>query len=218
MSDEEGGRLPPCEDALRLPGVPDAFQRLWTPHRMAYINGDHKPDDAGEKECPFCRAPHVTPEEGLVVALGDACFVVMNLFPYSPGHLLVCPYRHVARYVDATPAEVADMAKLSRVAIRALTAASHPAGFNLGMNQGSVAGAGIGAHLHQHIVPRWTGDTNFLPIVAQTRAVPQLLEDGRRQLAAAWPAALAEEEATVAGHITTQAGEPGRTRSEDAHA
>lgn len=188
---EEGGVT--CEDAASLPGVPDAFQRLWTPHRMAYISGEDHPVDGGNTQCPFCRAPRVSPAEGLVVARGESCFVVMNLFPYSPGHLLVCPYRHIPLYIDADPAEVADMARLTRVAIRALTAVSHPAGFNIGMNQGAVAGAGIGAHLHQHVVPRWPGDTNFLPIVAHTRAVPQLLEDARQQLARAWPAALADE-------------------------
>ncbi len=133
---------------------------------------------------------------GLIVARGECCYVVMNLYPYSPGHLLVCPYRHVAAYVDTTPAEVAEMARLTRIALRALARVSHPAGFNIGMNQGEVAGAGIGAHLHQHVVPRWLGDTNFLPIVAQTRAVPQLIGDARAALAEAWSVATAEEDGT----------------------
>lgn len=170
-----------------MAGVPDAFQRLWTPHRMAYIQGDSKPADATEKQCPFCVKPQVGDSDGLIVHRGETCFVVMNLFPYSPGHLLVCPYRHISWYTDANPAEVAEMAELTRTAMDVLMEVSHPAGFNIGMNQGAVAGAGIAAHLHQHVVPRWQGDANFLPIIAQTKAVPQLLEDARVALAQAWP-------------------------------
>ncbi len=184
----------PIEDAGALAGAPDAFRRLWTPHRMAYIAGESKPTATDEPHCPFCRAPSRSDAAGLIVARGEACYVVMNLYPYSPGHLLVCPYRHVADYVDATPAEVAEMSRLTRIAVRALSRVSHPAGFNIGMNQGDVAGAGIGAHLHQHVVPRWLGDTNFLPIVAQTRAVPQLLGDARAALADAWAVATAAED------------------------
>ena len=169
-----------------LPGVPDAFQRLWTPHRMVYINGEGKPKDAGE--CPFCASPGRSDEDGLIVARGEHAFVVMNLFPSSPGHLLICPYRHVADYTDATDDEVAEIAALSQRAMTVLRRVSHPHGFNLGINQGDVAGAGIAMHLHQHVVPRWQGDANFLPIIAQTKAVPQLLNDARRLLAEAWNA------------------------------
>ncbi len=168
------------------PGVPDAFQRLWTPHRMVYIGGENKPSDSTERQCPFCRAPGRPDDEGLVVHRGSVAYVVLNLYPYSPGHLLVCPYRHVAGYVDATAEETREMAELSQSAIRVLTAVSHPQGFNLGMNQGAPGGAGVAAHLHQHVVPRWVGDTNFLPIIGGTRAVPQLLGDGRTLLADAW--------------------------------
>lgn len=168
-------------------GVPDPFRRLWTPYRMAYIGGENKPasGDAGD-DCPFCRAPGLDDAESLIVHRGEHCYVIMNLYPYSPGHLLVCPYRHVAGYVDATGEETREMAELSQSAIRVLTAVSHPQGFNLGMNQGSPGGAGVAAHLHQHVVPRWIGDTNFLPIIGGTRAVPQLLGDGRTLLADAW--------------------------------
>ncbi|NNG19281.1 HIT domain-containing protein [Naumannella sp. ID2617S] len=155
---------------------------------MVYIGGENKPRDASEPECPFCRAPGGGDEDGLVVRRSGAAYVVMNLYPYSPGHLLVCPYRHVADYTDLTPAEAVEVAVLTRQAMRVIRAVSGPAGFNLGMNQGQVAGAGIAAHLHQHVVPRWTGDMNFLPIVGQTRAVPQLLEDTRRLLVDAWDA------------------------------
>lgn len=178
------------EDAAGLAGERDGFGRLWTPHRMAYIGGQDKPsDDAPGAGCPFCRAPGLDDEEGLVVARGRAAYVVLNLYPYNGGHVLVCPYRHVADYTDLTAEEVADVAELTRTAMRVLRAVSSPHGFNLGMNQGEVAGAGIQAHLHQHVVPRWGGDANFLPIVARTRALPELLADTRARLAAAWPAA-----------------------------
>ncbi|QXT61675.1 HIT family protein [Tessaracoccus palaemonis] len=176
--------MPDIEDAASLPGVPDAFQRLWTPHRMVYINGEGKPKDAGQ--CPFCASPGRDDADGLVVYRGEHAFVVMNLFPYSPGHLLVCPYRHVADYTDLTTDETSEVAELTQQAMRVVRRVSGPDGFNLGMNQGAVAGAGISMHLHQHVVPRWGGDMNFLPIVARTRAVPQLLGDARQLLADAW--------------------------------
>lgn len=173
-----------AESSHDFAGVPDSFQRLWTPHRMVYIDGEGKPKN--KDECPFCVAPSKGDAEGLVVRRGIHAFVVMNLFPYNPGHLLVCPYRHVSGYVDATPEETKEIAELTQQAIRTLQQVSGPAGFNIGMNQGQVAGAGIAMHLHQHVVPRWEGDVNFLPIVAQTKAVPQLLEDARTRLAEAW--------------------------------
>ena len=177
---------PSVEPASSLAGVPDAFGRLWTPHRMAYIDGAAKPPDASAGACPFCRVPERTDEDGLIVHRGEHAYVVMNLFPYSPGHVLVCPYRHFSDYPDATPAETAEIAALTQQAMRVLRAVSHPDGFNLGVNQGAVAGAGIAAHLHAHVVPRWSGDANFLPIIGQTKAVPQLLGDARALLAAAW--------------------------------
>jgi len=176
------------EDGDDHAGVPDGFQRLWTPHRMAYIGGENKPSDAGAGDgCPFCRAPGLSDDEGLIVARGGAAYVVLNLYPYNSGHLLVCPYRHVADYTDLTPDEVAEVAELTRTSMRVLREVYGPDGFNLGMNQGHVAGAGIAAHLHQHVVPRWGGDSNFLPIVARTRALPEILSDTRARLAAAWP-------------------------------
>ncbi|MFT3886708.1 MAG: HIT domain-containing protein [Arachnia sp.] len=176
--------MPEAEASSSLAGVPDAFQRLWTPHRMVYIQGEGKPKTTGE--CPFCASPQRSDEDGLIVARGTHAFVVMNLFPYSPGHLLVCPYRHVADYTDLTPDETREVAELTQRAMAVIRRVSGPHGFNLGMNQGDVAGAGIAAHLHQHVVPRWNGDSNFMPVVAQTRALPQLLGDARAQLAAAW--------------------------------
>lgn len=172
------------ESSGSLPGVPNAFQRLWTPHRMVYIEGEGKP--TGDHDCPFCTSPQRSDEDGLIVARGEHAFVVMNLFPYSPGHLLVCPYRHVSDYTDLTVDETREVAELTQQAMRVVRGVSKPHGFNLGMNQGDVAGAGIAAHLHQHVVPRWKGDMNFMPVIGQTRAVPQLLGDARRILAEAW--------------------------------
>jgi ATP adenylyltransferase len=174
------------EHAEGFARVEDAFERLWTPHRMAYILGD-KPTDESGTDCPFCSAPTKQDAEGLIVHRGEHCYVVMNLFPYNPGHVLVCPYRHVSLYVDLTDEETTEFTALTKQAIRALEGASQPHGFNLGMNQGAVAGAGVAAHLHQHVVPRWSGDSNFLPIVAQTKALPVLLEETRSRLVAAWP-------------------------------
>lgn len=167
-------------------GEPDALERLWTPHRMAYILGENKPSDATSGECPFCRIPGLPDDEGLVVHRGELAFVLLNLYPYAPGHLMVCPFRHVADYTDLTEDEVVEVAQLTREAMRTLRAVSSPHGFNIGMNQGDVAGAGIAAHLHQHVVPRWTGDSNFMPVIARTKTLPQVLTDTRDLIARAW--------------------------------
>lgn len=174
------------EQAGAFAGEADGFGRLWTPHRMAYIEGERPTRDAGHG-CPFCASPTKTDADGLIVHRGEHCFVVMNLFPYNPGHLLVCPYRHVASYIDLTDDETEEFTKLTKAGVRALKAASNPGGFNLGMNQGDVAGAGVAAHLHQHIVPRWGGDMNFMPIIGRTKALPVLLEDSRQRIVANWP-------------------------------
>ena len=177
------------QDVVRQDGVgePDDLERLWTPHRMAYIKGENKPTDATSGECPFCRIPTLEDREGLVVHRGEATYVVLNLYPYSPGHLMVCPYRHVADYTELDEAETAELARLTQCAITALRKASGAHGFNVGMNLGTVAGAGIAAHLHQHVVPRWGGDTNFMPVVGHTKVLPQLLGETRKLLADAWP-------------------------------
>lgn len=163
-------------------GVPDGWQRLWMPERMAYIKGEGKGDD-----CAFCRIASMDDVEGLVVARGDHVYAVLNLYPYNSGHVMVVPYRHVSSYLDLTDDETAELASFTKSAMRALVAASGAQGFNIGLNQGSVAGAGIAAHLHQHVVPRWGGDANFMPIVARTKVLPQLLTDTRQLLADAWP-------------------------------
>jgi ATP adenylyltransferase len=125
--------------------------------------------------------------EGLIVHRGVTAYVVLNLYPYTAGHTLVCPYRHVADYTDLTVDETLEVAELTKQAMRALQTLSRPHGFNLGINQGNAAGAGISAHLHQHVVPRWGGDSNFLPVIGQTKTIPQLLGETRDLLAAAWP-------------------------------
>jgi ATP adenylyltransferase len=166
-------------------GEPDAFERLWTPHRMAYIKGEGKP--VGDDGCPFCRAPGLPDADGLILARGELVYAVLNLYPYNSGHLMTVPYRHVADYTELTTEECAELAVFTQRAMAAVRAASGAQGFNIGMNQGSIAGAGIAAHLHQHVVPRWGGDTNFMPIVGHTRVLPQLLGETRALLAEAWP-------------------------------
>jgi ATP adenylyltransferase len=174
------------EDPGERPGVSDAFQRLWTPHRMVYIGGQDKPATTSASDCPFCSIPGRSDRDGLLVHRGELAYVVLNLYPYSPGHLLVCPYRHVADLTELTDEELAEIGALSQRAMRVTRGVSGPDGFNLGINQGAVAGAGIAAHLHQHVVPRWSGDANFLPVVAQTKAVPQLLGQAWELLHDAW--------------------------------
>ena len=166
-------------------GPSSVFEHLWTPYRMAYIRGEGKP--TGAHDCPFCVIPTRSDEDGLIVARGSLVYTVLNLYPYSGGHVMVVPYRHVADYTELTLDETAELADHTKRAIRALRTASSAQGFNVGMNLGQVAGAGIAAHLHQHIVPRWGGDTNFMPVVGQTRVLPELLRDTRKLLAEAWP-------------------------------
>lgn len=171
------------ESAWDLGGVPDEFQRLWTPHRLVYIEHGTQP-----QKCPFCAAPELTDEEGLIVYRGKTAFVLLNLYPYNSGHVLVCPYRHIATYDEATAEEVAEIGLLTQQAMATLKKTSGAHGFNIGMNQGEVAGAGIAAHLHQHVVPRWRNDANFLPIIAKTKALPRLLGEVREVIAANWNA------------------------------
>jgi ATP adenylyltransferase len=171
------------ENAAFLQGVPDAFQRLWTPHRLVYIQTGTQPSD---DQCPFCIAPTLSDEKSLIVHRGETCFVLLNLYPYNSGHLLVVPYRHIPNYTDANEAEVAEYGALTQKAMKVLSSVGGAHGFNIGMNQGAVAGAGIAAHLHQHIVPRWRNDANFFPIIAQTKALPRLLGEVRDEIANAW--------------------------------
>lgn len=170
-------------------GVADQLARLWTPHRMAYIKGENKPaPNATDGDgCPFCRIQQLEDREGLVVARGATVYAVLNLYPYNPGHLMVCPYRHVDDYTKLTAPESVELATFTKAAMTTIRHVSAAQGFNIGMNQGEVAGAGIAGHLHQHVVPRWGGDSNFMPVVGHTKVLPQLLGDTRDLMAAAWP-------------------------------
>lgn len=179
------------EDQQFVPaGVPDAFQRLWNPHRTAYLKRGQD-QVTGRFDCPFCEAPAHEDAESLVIHRGERCFVLLNLYPYNPGHLLVCPYRHVPDLTDLSAAESEEFTRLTQVAMTALRSVAAPGGFNLGINQGKVGGAGIAAHLHQHVVPRWGGDGNFLPIIAQTKNMSQTLGETHRLLIEEWDEAAA---------------------------
>ena len=165
-------------------GTPDRFRRLWTPHRLAYITSASTAE--AEQGCPFCRIPRLPDDEGLVVARGEVVYAVLNLHPYNPGHVMVLPYRHVAALDDLDADEAAELMAFTRTAVRALRAVSAPHAFNVGMNLGTVAGGSLAEHLHQHVVPRWGGDANFIAVIGQTKIIPQLLTETRELLAAAW--------------------------------
>jgi len=155
---------------------------------MAYIKGENKPthDEAGA-DCPFCAAPGRSDEDGLIVARGEHVYVVLNLYPYNSGRLMAVTYRHVWLYHDLDDAEILELGRFTQTAMRVIRDVMGPHGFNLGINQGPVAGAGIAAHLHQHVVPRWGGDTNFMPVLADVKVVPEHLLATRDRLRDAWP-------------------------------
>ena len=166
-------------------GQLDALQRLWTPWRMSYIRGDKPPIDG----CPFCVLPQQQDDgESLIVHRGAAAYVILNAYPYNPGHLMIVPFRHVAGIEELTVEEVGEIAVLAQRAVVALQASSGAEAFNMGMNLGAAAGAGIADHLHQHVVPRWNGDTNFMPVVGQTRVLPELLQETYTRLVPAFAA------------------------------
>ena len=160
-----------------------SWDRIYTPHRLEYLRGAVTSD-----ECPFCVAPELNGSDALdlVAHRGQLAYVVLNLYPYNAGHLLICPYRHVADYTELTDAERDEISQLTQESMRTLRVISGAQGFNLGMNQGSISGAGIAAHLHQHVVPRWGGDANFMPVIGETKILPQLLTQTRHQLQEGW--------------------------------
>ena len=167
----------------------DRLQRLWAPYRMAYVRGEEADSGAQVDDvCPFCRIAAGGQQSELVVHRGEHAFVVLNLFPYNPGHLMVVPDRHVADYTELTDAETREVATLTQHALRVVRQVSQPEGFNVGLNLGSVSGGSLSQHLHQHVVPRWAGDANFMTVIGQTKVLPQLLEDTRDLLAASWGA------------------------------
>lgn len=162
------------------------LERLWAPHRMAYVTGDGaQTDDSG---CPFCSIPAQDDATGLVVARSESVYAVLNLHPYNPGHLMVVPYRHVPDLEDLTDEETSGLSDFTRRAVVAIKSVSSPHAFNVGLNLGGVAGGSLADHLHQHVVPRWSGDANFMTIVGGTKVMPQLLNETRDLLREAWPA------------------------------
>jgi ATP adenylyltransferase len=165
----------------------DWLQRLWTPYRMAYIKGEPGSGRDEGEGCPLCRIPTLDDVAGLIVARGERAYAVLNLHPYNPGHLMIVTYRHVPDLEDLTGAESTELSAMTRDAVQALKAASQPHGFNVGINLGGVAGGSLSDHLHQHIVPRWNGDSNFMMVLSQTKVMPQLLADTRELLASTWP-------------------------------
>jgi ATP adenylyltransferase len=168
-------------------GEPDRLQRLWAPHRLAYVTGEDGTGHTDDAGCPFCRIPTLDDRTGLVLARGATVYAVLNLHPYNPGHLMVVPYRHVAGLEDLTDEESAELMSMTRRAVQAVRAASSPHGFNVGLNLGGVAGGSLADHLHQHVVPRWGGDANFITVLAGTKVIPQLLAETRDLVAEAWP-------------------------------
>jgi ATP adenylyltransferase len=157
-------------------------KQLWAPWRLEYIQG------ADEQEgCFFCRAREADDEPGLVVHRGEHAFVLLNRFPYASGHLMVAPYRHEAEFGELEGAEVLEVHRLAATGLGALAETMRPAGFNLGWNLGRIAGAGVLDHVHLHVVPRWAGDTNFMPVLADVKVLPEALEETRRRLADSWP-------------------------------
>lgn len=148
------------------------MQQLWAPWRMPVIEGK----DA-EYGCLFCRVASEPPRDpdNHVVFRTERCFVMLNLYPYNSGHLLIAPYEHTGRFDAITPATGSALFTVAQLAARVLHEAMHPQGFNFGINQGTVAGAGIADHIHLHVVPRWGGDTNFMPVLADVKVMPELL-------------------------------------------
>ena len=159
------------------------MEQLWAPWRLEYVQ---HADDEGE--CVFCRAAALPEDEPeLVIHRGERAFALLNKFPYSSGHLMVAPYRHGSGFDTLDEAEAAEVHRLAVDSIEALRAVFSPEGFNVGWNLGRVAGAGIVDHGHVHLVPRWGGDTNFMPVLASVKVIPEHLIETRRKLADAWP-------------------------------
>jgi ATP adenylyltransferase len=151
-----------------------ATERIWAPWRLEYVKDASK--DSAE-ECIFCAKPAAGDDEAnLIVHRGERCFVILNLYPYTNGHLMVAPYEHVASLPALDSDTVGEMMALSQQAMRLLEERYSPHGYNVGFNQGRVAGAGVEHHIHMHVVPRWGGDTNFMPVLADVRVMPQTLD------------------------------------------
>ncbi len=150
-----------------------ANERIWAPWRLRYVKNADKSDD-----CIFCAKPCAGDDrETLIVHRGTSCFVMLNLFPYTNGHLMVAPFEHIGATEEIEATVTAEMMALAQQGIRILREVYQPEGFNLGINQGRVAGAGVEGHIHLHVVPRWAGDNNYMPVIADARVMPQSLEE-----------------------------------------
>jgi len=167
-------------------GEPDHLQRLWTPHRMTYIAEAPMKGGSAASTQPFTDIPSLPDEDGLMVARGELVYVVLNLYPYNPGHSMVVPYRRVAELEDLTEEESIELMSFTQKVIRVIKAVSRPHGFNVGLNLGSSAGGSLAEHLHMHVVPRWSGDANYITIIGGAKIVPQLLRETRELLATEW--------------------------------
>lgn len=154
---------------------------IWTPWRYGYVTHAEAP-----KECIFCAASKVTDAEALIVHRGQQCYVMLNRFPYTSGHVMVAPYAHVASLTDLPEPALVEMIQLARACESRLRALYVPDGLNLGINLGKSAGAGVAGHLHLHVLPRWTGDTSFMTVTAETRVLPESLENTWQRLTAAF--------------------------------
>ena len=179
-------------------GTPDRLQRLWAPYRMSYIaKGVQDSHSATVGRDPFIEVPKMSDEDGLIIARGEYVFCVLNLYPYNAGHMMVVPYRKVAHLEDLTLVESSELMEFSRTAIRVLKTVSHPDAINWGCNLGRASGGSVGDHLHLHIVPRWSGDANFMTVIDGTKVLPQVLRETRRLLAEGW---IALDDAPGAAH------------------
>ncbi|WP_018019865.1 HIT family protein [Corynebacterium ciconiae] len=169
-------------------GIPDRLERLWAPYRMNYIkdagvgSAEHSPRN------PFLAIPEMSDEDGLIVARGELVYCVLNLYPYNSGHAMVVPYRQVANLEDLSVEETAELMAFAQKLVRVIKAVSSPHAFNVGFNLGRASGGSVGEHLHLHVVPRWSGDSNFMTVIDGVKVLPQLLRDTRQLLADAWEA------------------------------
>lgn len=166
-------------------GESDRLFRLWAPYRMAYIAEPPKPVEGATGQ-PFLDIPKMSDADGLVVARGEHVYVVLNLYPYNPGHAMVIPYRKVSELENLTAEESAEIMAYTQHLIRVVKSVSRPDSFNVGLNLGGAAGGSLADHLHQHVVPRWVGDANFMTVLGGTKVLPQLLGETRELLASAW--------------------------------
>ena len=154
-------------------GEPDHLQRLWTPYRMNYLAEAPMKGGSAASTQPFTDIPTLNDEDGLVVARGELVYVVLNLYPYNPGHSMVVPYRRVSELEDLSTEESSELMAFTQKVIRVMKSVSNPHGFNVGLNLGKSAGGSLAEHLHMHVLPRWSGDVNFMTSVAQTRTIPE---------------------------------------------